>query len=116
MDLYRYFHPHHNPRLRNAPLRAQELGELEIAALELERALSRAMVRTESSPVGGISAAHFEQLLVAANYLVESLSTLAKAHPGDSDETMEKILGERIDAPGWESWVQLVRERLKMIA
>ena len=35
MDLYRYFHPHYNPRLRKVPLRLQELAELEQKQSEL---------------------------------------------------------------------------------
>lgn len=200
MDLFRYFHPHHNPRLRSKALRAQELGELELAALELQRALERARVRTHAAELhaasaltasatsvsvpsqgqiselgtanrpespprsagesvppgfsasqitkasigakeeltweqlsfesnlsrrengrkspkpGRINSSHFEELLVAANYLVESLTTLAKAHPGDSEETIQELLRERQDAPGWEAWSRLLLERLKMIA
>ena len=65
---------------------------------------------------GRINASHFESLLVAASYLVESLTTLAKAHPGDNDEEIQSLLRERQDAPGWENWARLLSERLKMIA
>lgn len=139
MDLFRYFHPHHNPRLRQVPLRAQEVSELELAAVELQRAIERAAIRMSSlrgaamaatagpsgapsgeerhpEDIGGITALHFEQLLVAANYLVESLAALAKAHPGDDEGTMRQLLKERQDAPGWENWARLVTERLKLTA
>lgn len=112
MDLYRYFHPHHNPRLRIVPLRMQELGELEQAATELERALERAALRADNVPVGPISSEHFEQVLIAARYLVDSLKTLTRAHPGDTPEAMTKLLDERAEAPGWETWARLVRQRL----
>jgi hypothetical protein len=46
MDIYRYFHPHHNPRLRTTPIRLQELNELEEAARELRRAIERAGLRS----------------------------------------------------------------------
>ncbi len=49
MDLYRYFHPHHNPRLLRTPLRLQELGELEQAASELKKAIRRAAIRSENA-------------------------------------------------------------------
>ncbi len=49
MDLYRYFHPHHNPRLLLVPLRLQELGELEQAAAELKKAVRRAAIRSENA-------------------------------------------------------------------
>lgn len=45
MDLYRFFHPHYNPRLRNRQLRQQELSELGLAAKELLRVLERTLVR-----------------------------------------------------------------------
>lgn len=115
MDLYRYFHPHYNPRLRTTPLRLQEIGELEQAASELQRALERAELRTGNSNVGGIRREHFSEVLEAANYIVNSLSTLTKAHPGDSNETMLQLLHEREDAPGWENWSRLLKQRLKLL-
>ena len=116
MDLYRYFHPHHNPRLRGVPLRLQEVAELEQAATELQRALERAKLRLESAPVGGIRQEHLSEILVAAEYLVESLSTLTKAHPGDSPNTMTELLREREEAPGWENWARLVKQRLRILS
>ena len=114
MDLYRYFHPHHNPRLTKVPLRMQELGELEQAAIELKKAIERAEVRTAHAPVGGICKEHFSEMLVALDYLVESLSTLTKAHPGDDLDTMMHMLGERQNAPGWENWTRLLEQRLEI--
>ena len=114
MDLYRYFHPHHNPRLKNAPLRLQELGELEQAAVELKLALERAELRTSVAPVGGIKGEHFTDLLVGMKYVVDSLHTLTKAHPGDATATMYQLLKERENAPGWENWSRLLKERILM--
>lgn len=113
MDLYRYFHPHHNPRLRATPLRIQELGELEQAATELARALERAALRSSLAPIGGISGEHLEQILEAARYIVDSLHLLTAAHPGDTVDEMTKLLDERANAPGWDTWARLVRQRLR---
>lgn len=114
MDLYRYFHPHHNPRLRSHALRLQELGELEQAALELRNALKRAEIRSDAATVGGIRADHFSELVTALDYVIESLGTLSDAHPGDSTEVMFEMLKERKDAPGWESWCRLLQQRLQI--
>ena len=115
MDLYRYFHPHHNPRLRNTPLRLQELGELTQAANELKRALERARLRSEDHPIGGIREEHFSDILVAMSYVAESLSTLTQAHPGDEHSDMFQLLRERQNAPGWENWSRLVQQRLNIL-
>ena len=114
MDLYRYFHPHHNPRLKHAALRLQELGELEQAAVELKLALERAELRTSLAPIGGIKCEHFSDLLVGMKYVVDSLHTLTTAHPGDAAETMHQLLKERENAPGWENWSRLLKERILM--
>lgn len=115
MDLYRYFHPHHNPRLRSKALRQIELAELEQAVSELRKALRRAQIRTSNSDSGPIRSEHFEEMMIAANYLQDSLSTLNEAHPGDDTAEMYEILAERSDAPGWESWSQLLRQRLELL-
>jgi hypothetical protein len=114
MDLYRYFHPHYNPRLKATPLRLQELGELEQAATELKRALERAKLRISQHSVGGIRTEHLDEILIAMNYVVESLGTLTNAHPGDDNETMAQLLRERADAPGWENWARLLKQRLSI--
>ncbi len=115
MDLYRYFHPHHNPRLKNTPLRLLEIGELGQAAAELKRALERAEIRAVNCPTRNISGEHLADVLVAIDFVVESLDTLAKAHPGDESEDMTSLLKERQKAPGWENWVHLLRQRLHMV-
>lgn len=115
MDLYRYFHPHHNPRLHKTPLRLQELGELEQAAIELTKAIQRAEIRTRNAPLGPLHEEHFGDIVAALNYVVEALSELTKAHPGDDLNTMMQLLRERSDAPGWESWTKLLRQRLQLL-
>ncbi|MCC6220908.1 MAG: hypothetical protein IT291_06685 [Deltaproteobacteria bacterium] len=116
MDLYRYFHPQHNPRLKKVPVRLIELAELEQASTELKHALQRAQARTQSAPIGAIRDEHFSDLIIAADFIIESLSTLSKAHPGDSTETLLNMLEERRNAPGWENWASLLRQRLDLLS
>ena len=113
MDLFRYFYPHHNPRLQNKALRHQELGELLQAATELKNALKRAELRTENHPVGGIEGEHFNQVLTAMEYVAESLETLNNAHPGDQDSDMQAMVNERKEMPGWEGWVRVLRQQME---
>lgn len=115
MDLYRYFHPHHNPRLKSVPLRMQELGELEQAATELKRALERAKIRLSTNEVAGIKEEHLLEILFAAEYISDSLNILLKAHPGDSSSDMKSLLLERQDSPGWENWARLLKQRLELL-
>ena len=115
MDLYRYFHPHHNPRLRVTPMRLQELAELEQAAIELGKAIKRAHIRTGRAPIGDLCEEQFNHVLEAAQALVQGLSDLTTAHPGDDLTTMKQLLRERRDAPGWETWSRLLRQRLELM-
>lgn len=111
MDLYRYFHPHHNPRLRNTPLRLQELAELQQAAVELTRALKRAFIR--SSRIDESQAQQcFGSAIEAANVLVTELEKISAEFPDDSLQTMRQLLTERAQAPGWETWAKLLEQRL----
>lgn len=112
MDLYRYFHPHHNPRLRKKRLRMQEVGELEQAAVELRHALKRAFVRSTDTSEADI----FPETLRAMDFVVDSLKLLLRNHPGDSSRVLGQLLKERQNAPGWESWCTLIRQRLDMLA
>ena len=112
MDLYRYFHPHHNPRLRNIPLRLQELCELQQAALELSKAVRRAEVRTDQCPCGQIRKEHLAEIRSALEYAVDALTTLTEAHPGDGQNVLEEMAKEREEAPGWENWTRLLSQRL----
>jgi len=97
----------------------QEVSELEQGAVELRKALRRAEVRAESVAKKGeaktpIRGEHFNQLLVAMEYIVESLGTLSEAHPGDDTPAMYELLEERKEAPGWENWARLLKERLDL--
>jgi hypothetical protein len=113
MDLYRYFHPHHHPRLRKVSLRHQEIEELLQAAVELRRALGRARTRNEQVAVEGIEGEHFDQIFVAVDYVIDSLSQLSHAHPGDTLRTTLDLVEERKEIPGWEIWAELVKNRLQ---
>lgn len=114
MDLYRYFHPHHNPRLRKKALRLHELNELALASKELLKSLQRAKLRTVDSPIGPIKAEHFDEIILAAEYILESLNTIEAAHPGDKKEELAALLTERKNSPGWENWCELLKEKIKM--
>lgn len=112
MDIYRYFHPHHNPRLFSTPLRQQELSELEQAASELRKAIQRAKLRVERVQTGRILPSHFIDLIKAVTFLENSLQTLCDAHDGDSPETLKELIEERSGLRSWEGWTSIVREQL----
>ncbi len=115
MDLYRYFHPHHNPRLRSVPLRSQELAELEQGAIELAKALKRAQIRSGNAPVAGFATERFALVLEAAQFIVDSLSAISRSYPEDDLGVMRQLLSERKDAPGWETWTRLLKQRLQLV-
>ena len=108
MDIYRFFHPHHNPRLHRSALRQQEISELEHAAAELTKALERAQKRAELAPSPPIMPQHFEDIIKATKFAKRSLQTLCGAHEGDSPEQFAKLMRERAGCAGWESWARLV--------
>jgi hypothetical protein len=109
MDIYRFFHPHHNPRLVHTALRYTELSELLQAAVELRKALERAQQRTGKQPVPPILPEHFADIIKAERFIEESLHTLCDAHPGDSDEELKSLVTERSSASGWEVWTKNVQ-------
>ncbi len=115
MDLYRFFHPHHNPRLRNRAIRLQELSELELAAKELYRALERASIRITASESEAIPASLISASSEAIELAAELLHQMVELQPEDSEEDMKALLEERKSAPGWEAWCILLRERIEMI-
>lgn len=115
MDIYRYFHPHFNPRLRSIALRQQELNELEQGAIELKRALERADTRFQNTQPTSFGLSPLGEAIESLNYVCDKLSGLSRAHPGDGPNALEQLAEERSAAPGWESWVRLVRERLRLI-
>lgn len=114
MDIYWFFHPHHNPRLHSTALRMQEIGELEQVAIELRKALERAKLRTSRAPGGIILPGHFEGILKAIRFVERSLRTLGDAHPGDSEETRSELLRERSRFAGWKAWSTLFGEHLAL--
>lgn len=115
MDIYRFFHPHHNPRLHSTPLRQQELSELEQAASELLKALERAQQRTKRKASPPILTEHFTDLIKAMRFVEGSLRTLCGAHPGDSPQAMEELIGERSGMSGWEAWTSLINEQIRLM-
>ncbi len=114
MDIYRFFHPHHDPRLHRTAVRQLELGELEQAAAELRKTLERAQKRTAGHPTPPILTQHYDDIIKAARFLERSLKTLYDAHPGDSREDMQDLINERSDFAGWRSWAALLQEQLSV--
>ncbi len=112
MDIYRFFHPHHNPRLHNTPLRQQEISELEQAASELRKALERAKQRTQRRAIAPLFSEHFTDIIKAMKFVESSLQMLCDAHPGDSHEDMRELINERNEFTGWEAWTSLLREQV----
>lgn len=112
MDIYRFFHPHHNPRLHSTHLRQQELCELEQASSELRKALERAQARARRAPRAPIMPEHFTDLLKAIRFVEASLQTICDAHAGDTEEELTRLVAERSEFSGWETWTSLIREQL----
>jgi len=112
MDIYRFFHPHHNPRLNSTPLRQVELVELEQAASELKKALLRAKFRLEKGTTPPLLPSHMTDIIKAMDFVNSSLQTLCDAHPGDTQEELGTIAAERSPMSGWETWASLVEEQL----
>ncbi|NDC36753.1 MAG: hypothetical protein EBZ48_01735 [Proteobacteria bacterium] len=112
MHIYRYFQPHHNPRLVSTPIRQLELSELEQAASELRKALERAQQRTAKKAVAPLMSEHFTDLLKAMRFVESSLQTLCDAHPGDQPAIMLEMIHERNELVGWETWTSLLEEQL----
>ena len=113
MDIYRFFHPHHNPRLHRTALRQQELSELEQATSELRKALERAQQRAGKKPVAPIMAEHFVDLIKAMKFVESSLQTICDAHPGDSEQDLIGLIEERSGFSGWETWTALIGEHIQ---
>lgn len=112
MDIYRFFHPHHNPRLHSTPPRQQELSELEQAAAELRKAVDRMQQRATRRPIPPIMSEHFTDILKAMRFVEVSLQTLCDAHPGDSGKELRDLVNERSELTGWDAWTSLIREQL----
>lgn len=114
MDLYRFFHPHHNPRLRRKQLRHQEISELELAAKELLLALKRASLRLESTENKDYLDL-LDPAINATELASDFLSSLSELYPEDKKVDFTDLLKERRNAPGWEAWTRLLYERLHII-
>ena len=112
MHIYRFFQPHHNPRLLTTAVRQLELSELEQAASELRKAVERAQQRAKRRPVPPIMPEHFTDLLKAMRFVEQSLETLCDAHPGDSPNILLEMIQERHELAGWETWTSLLEEQL----
>lgn len=112
MDIYRFFHPHHNPRLHRTALRQLELSELEQVTSELRKALERAQQRTRRNTAPPIMPEHFTDLIKAMRFVEYSLQTLCDAHPGDAAEDLKELINERSVMSGWENWTTLLGEQL----
>src|SRR5690606_591277 len=100
MDLYRFFHPHHNPRLRRKQLRQQEISELELAARELLLALKRASLRLSSTENKGYLDL-LDPAINATELAGDFLGSLSESYPEDKKEDFTDLLKERKNAPGW---------------
>ena len=112
MDIYRFFHPHHNPRLRSIKLRLQELTEISLAVKEIDRVLKRTKRRLLHNET---SLNLIEDTINAINLAYELLETNIRNYPEDTPEDLEQMLKERLQAPGWEAWCKLVESRLAYI-
>lgn len=112
MDIYRFFHPHHNPRLHSTAVRQQELSELEQAAAELRKALERAQQRTVRKAAAPILPSHFVDMIKAMRFVENSLETLCDAHPGDTRSHLIDMIQERSACSGWEAWTALLSEQV----
>jgi N-methylhydantoinase A/oxoprolinase/acetone carboxylase beta subunit len=112
MDLYRFFHPHHNPRLNNVPIRYAELSELLQATTELRKALERAQHRTSKAPCDPILPEHFVDAIKASKFVEAALQAISEAHPGDSTEVLKEVVRERSNTSGWDAWTRSVQETL----
>lgn len=112
MDLYRFFYPHHNPRLRTVKLRLQELTEISLAIKEIGRVLNRSKRRI------GADESYLENMedtINAIDLAHSIIETTIRNYPEDTPEDLECMLKERIGAPGWEAWCKLVDSRLDYI-
>lgn len=112
MDIYRFFHPHHNPRLYSAPIRQQELSELLQVATELLKAVERSKSRVKRYPLKNLNEVEFEPSIDALKDVLILLQTLIDLHPGDSREDLADLISERAQMTGWDNWTRLLGEQL----
>ena len=110
MHIYRFFHPHYNPRLLNRALRGIEISELYQAASELRKALSRSLIRTQRNPEPQINTVKLQETAAILELAEKKLLELYNEHEGDSQADIDALAKERAAMHGWETWTQLVRE------
>lgn len=112
MDLYRFFHPHYNPRLRNVPVRLQELNEISLAIKEISRVLHRTSRRLGHN-IDALN--HMESTKEAIELAHNLIESAILTYEEDTQEDLEEMLKERRSAPGWEAWCRLVESRLNYL-
>ena len=112
MDIYRFFHPHHSPRLLKKALRQVELMELQQSAAELRKAVERARQRAALNSTGKIPPEHFSETMKALRFAEESLKTLAESLPNEKPVDLLELIEERRALKGWEDWSRLLVEQL----
>jgi hypothetical protein len=103
-------------------MRQQEFAELFQAALELTRASKRALLRTEQLELANKTtktenptpSSKLREAIEAMQFTVDVLHEVAKDYPEDNISTMKQLLQERKNAPGWETWGQLLKQRVKI--
>lgn len=114
MDIYRFFHPHHNPRLYSTPVRQQELSELLQVAVELLKAIERSKMRVKRKPIQNLNHEEFEASIEALQDVQASLQTLIDLHPGDSRDALADLISERAQMTGWDNWTRLLGEQIQI--
>ncbi len=110
MDIYRFFHPHFNPRLLNIPIRQQELNDLEQAACEFKKASQRLIQRFKRHPLKELKLRRLKKLMRLAENLESELKLLQNEHPGDTPSTLKEMVLERFNCTGWLAWANHVEE------
>jgi hypothetical protein len=115
LDLSRYFHPHHNPRLLKVSLRLIECGELHQGAIHLLKAVERAAIRSRVAPQPELPSERLEAIAQALRTVVDELRSVVDTLPEDSHEALRDLVEERRHAPGWENWTRLLEGRLMLV-
>lgn len=110
MDIYSFFYSHHNPKIKNKPVRQQEVLELYQVVLELKKALKTAEHRTEACGKPPYLSQHFAEIVAQLEPIAQNLNNLAEAHPGDSESDVKELIQERSDLPSWKNWSQLIED------
>ena len=126
MDLFRYFKPHHNPKLHDIPPRSQEFYELLQAAKEFNLAVQRAQIRIEASSkirtdnlikiidhdTNQRIKVELDNCVLSLNFIESAMLKIIESIPSDSLDDLHDMIQEREGLTGWENWVLLLRESL----